>query len=197
MLLCLFPGVLWLWHFLYSVGPHPVPSLHIYTFVMSRAFMAGAASQAGDADSSRAPGLTSGLQGSVNVYRGALLLVPQWQCIRSFEFYIDVIQTNLDLCHVRHVLHEFLLPFSQIIFSKTSSATFRYIDLKFIIMYLSRHSTDHVRLLSHLISFYMRYCPLLKFSLKYFPRRCLRYWLIIWYMDLSWGNADHVWFWSS
>ena len=30
-----------------------------------------------DADSSRAPGLTSGLQGSVNVHRGALLLVPQ------------------------------------------------------------------------------------------------------------------------
>ena len=30
--LCLFPGVLWLWHFLYSVGPHPVSSLHIYTF---------------------------------------------------------------------------------------------------------------------------------------------------------------------
>ena len=37
--------------------------------------MASAASQAGDADSSRAPGLTSGLQGSVNVHRGALLLV--------------------------------------------------------------------------------------------------------------------------
>ena len=55
---------------------------------MSRAFMAGAASQAGDADSSRAPGLTSGLQGSVNVHRGALLLVPQWQCISSFVFYI-------------------------------------------------------------------------------------------------------------
>ena len=38
------------------------------------------ASQAGDADSSRAPGLTSGLQGSMNVqnvHRGALLLVPQ------------------------------------------------------------------------------------------------------------------------
>ena len=30
VLLCLFPGVLWLWHFLYSVGPHPVSSLHIY-----------------------------------------------------------------------------------------------------------------------------------------------------------------------
>ena len=62
---------------IYSVGPHTVSSLHIYTFVVSRAFMAGAASQAGDADSSRAPGLTSGLQGSVNVHRGALLLVPQ------------------------------------------------------------------------------------------------------------------------
>ena len=76
-----------MWHFLYSVVPHPVSSLHIYTFVVSRAFMAGAASQAGDADSSRAPGLTSGLQGSVNVHRGALLLVPQWQCISSVVFY--------------------------------------------------------------------------------------------------------------
>ena len=38
--------------------------------------MAGAASQA-EADSSRAPGLTFGLQGSVNVRRGSLLLVPQ------------------------------------------------------------------------------------------------------------------------
>ena len=47
VLLCLFLGVLWLWHFLYIVGPHPVPSLHIYTFVVSRAFMADAASQAG------------------------------------------------------------------------------------------------------------------------------------------------------
>ena len=50
--------------------------------------MAGVASQAGDADSSRAPGLTSGLQGSVNVHRGALLLVPQSQCFSSFVFYI-------------------------------------------------------------------------------------------------------------
>ena len=39
--------------------------------------MAGAASQAGDAISSRAPGLISVLQGSVNVHRSALLLVPQ------------------------------------------------------------------------------------------------------------------------
>ena len=90
VLLCLLPGVLWLWHFLYSVVPHPVSSLHIYTFVVLRTFMAGAASQAGDADSSRAPGLTSGLQGSVNLHRGALLLVPQWQCISSFVFYIGM-----------------------------------------------------------------------------------------------------------
>ena len=53
--------------------------------------MAGAASQAGDADSSRAPGLTSGFQGSVNVHRGALLLVSQWRRISSFVFYIDKI----------------------------------------------------------------------------------------------------------
>ena len=39
-------------------------------------------------DSSGAPGLTSGLQGSVNIHRCALLLVPQWQCISSFVFYI-------------------------------------------------------------------------------------------------------------
>ena len=50
--------------------------------------MAGAASQAGDADSSRAPGLTSGLQGSVNVHIGDLLLMPQWQCFSYFVFYI-------------------------------------------------------------------------------------------------------------
>ena len=82
--LCLFPDVLWLGYFLYSVGPHPVSSLHIYTFVVSRAFMASAASQAADIDPSPAPCLNSGLQGSVNVHRGALWLVPQWQCISSF-----------------------------------------------------------------------------------------------------------------
>ena len=53
--------------------------------------MAGVASQTGDADSSRVPGLTSALQGSVNVHRCALLLVPQWQFIRSFVFYIQII----------------------------------------------------------------------------------------------------------
>ena len=59
--------------------PRPVPLCPVppnLPFVVSRAFMAGAASEAGDADSSRAPGLISGLQGSVNVHHGALLLVP-------------------------------------------------------------------------------------------------------------------------
>ena len=37
---------------LYSVSPHTVSSLHIYIFFVSRAFMAGAASQARGADSS-------------------------------------------------------------------------------------------------------------------------------------------------
>ena len=57
--------------------------------------MAGAAGQAGDADSSWAPRLTSGLQGSVNVHRGALLLVPQWQCISSFVFYTYVLSIKV------------------------------------------------------------------------------------------------------
>ena len=61
----------------YIVSVHIQCQASIYTFVVSRAFIAGAASQVGDANSSRAPGLTSGLQGSVNVHSGALLLVPQ------------------------------------------------------------------------------------------------------------------------
>ena len=56
------------------LGSYAINSIQ-YSFI--RAFIAGAASQAGDADSSRAPGLTSGLQGSVNVHHGALLLMPQ------------------------------------------------------------------------------------------------------------------------
>ena len=63
-----------------------IVSVHIYTFVVSRAFITGAGSQAGNADCSRAADLTSGLQGSVNVHRGVLLLVPQRHCISSFVF---------------------------------------------------------------------------------------------------------------
>ena len=48
-----FSGVLWLWQFLYNVAPHPMSSLRLYTSVVSLAFMAGAASQAGDADFSQ------------------------------------------------------------------------------------------------------------------------------------------------
>ena len=70
--------------------------------------MAGAASQAGDADSSRAPGLTSSLQGSVNVHRGALLLVSQWQRISSFVFYIGhkVVTISTIVCENSHVLEK-------------------------------------------------------------------------------------------
>ena len=83
-----------------------VSILHVYTFVVSRTFIAGAASQAGDADSSRAPGLTSGLQGSVNVNRGALLLAPQWQCISPFVFYIVI---RLFVCYIPHLHAKLML----------------------------------------------------------------------------------------
>ena len=59
--------------------------------------MAGAASQAGDVDSSRAPGLTSGLQGYVNVHRGAIVgatvTVYQFYCIlhhRQVQRYLSI-----------------------------------------------------------------------------------------------------------
>ena len=64
------------------------PSVYPSVRVSIRPF--SALSQAGDADSSRAPGLTSGLQGSVNVHRGAILLVPQWRCISCFVFYTPI-----------------------------------------------------------------------------------------------------------
>ena len=75
------------WQYKYEIDYDLVWSFN--TFVVLRAFMAGAASQAGDADSSRAPGITSGLQGFVSVQRGAILLVTHWQCISSFAFYIQ------------------------------------------------------------------------------------------------------------
>ena len=62
-----------------------------------------------DADSSRAPGLTSGLQGSVNAHRGALLLVQQWQCISYFVFYIycegDATFSSRDVSRNAHNRH--------------------------------------------------------------------------------------------
>ena len=71
----------------YIVSVHIQCQASIYTLSLCRGHSwRGAASQAGDADSSRAPGLTSGLQGSVDVHRGALLLVPQWRYISSLYF---------------------------------------------------------------------------------------------------------------
>ena len=48
--------------------------------IIIAAFMAGAASQAGDADSSRAPGLTSCLQESVNVHHHMSTMVVYFWC---------------------------------------------------------------------------------------------------------------------
>ena len=88
VLLCLFLGVLWLWHFLYSVGPYPVASLHIHPLLCrGQSWRVQLAKQETLTPPGHLSGLTSGLQGSVNVHRGArgaLLLVPQWECIRSF-----------------------------------------------------------------------------------------------------------------
>ena len=52
--------------------------------------MVGSAGRARDADSSRAPGLTSDLQGSVNVHRGALLLVEEdyLQIFKCMSFWL-------------------------------------------------------------------------------------------------------------
>ena len=75
----------------YIVSVHIQSQASIYTLSLCLGqFLAGATSQAGDTDSSWAPGLTSGLQGSTNVHRGALLLVSQWQYISSYVFYLFV-----------------------------------------------------------------------------------------------------------
>ena len=111
LLLCLFPAVLWLWHFLYSVGPSPVSSLHIYTFVVSQAFIAGVASQAGDADSSRAPGLTSGLQAGVRECPlwcsivSATVILHQLFCILHYSSYNSQCQD----AEVKYIVRERLL----------------------------------------------------------------------------------------
>ena len=57
--------------------------------------MVGAAGQAGDAGSSRAPGLASGLRGSSGVHRGDLLLMPQWQYISFFVFNMCCISVSV------------------------------------------------------------------------------------------------------
>ena len=92
----------------YSVGPHPVSSIHIYIFVVSRAFMAGAAS----ADSSRAPGLTSGLQGSVNVHRGALLLVHSDGASVLLYFTLVKLKTKTMSTKVKMINSHFDIPLS-------------------------------------------------------------------------------------
>ena len=64
-----------------------------------------------DADSSWAPGLTSGLRGSVGVHRGALLLVPRWKCISSLVFYNEVV-TFIQAFTTNAMTSDFLLLIS-------------------------------------------------------------------------------------
>ena len=64
----------------YIVSVHIQCLATIYTFVVSRTFMVGAASQAGDADSSRAPGPTSWCS-----IVGATVTVHQFFCILHWE----------------------------------------------------------------------------------------------------------------
>ena len=81
---------------LYSIGSHQCQAC-IYTLSLCRGHswrVRIAKQETGATDSSRAPGLTSGLQGSVNVHRGALLLVPQWQCIRVFLYFTFMLYEN-------------------------------------------------------------------------------------------------------
>ena len=92
----------------------PVPSLHIYTSVVSRAFMVDAASQAGDADSSQAPDLTSNLQGSVNVppwcsIVGATVTVHQFFCILYFHD-IALLVKNRKFIRQKYCMHMMWVP---------------------------------------------------------------------------------------
>ena len=63
--------------------------IHLYHFVVTHSWRVRLTKQE-TLTPPRASGLTSGLQGSVNIHRGALLLVQQWQCISSFVFYLVV-----------------------------------------------------------------------------------------------------------
>ena len=110
----------------YKFHHYHVKSRWKWTSVVSRAFMAGVASQAGDADSSRAPGLTSGFQGSMNVHRGALLLVPQWQCISYLVFYICIIFANFLSCaNNSHLGFKIYNPFIMLYVNVTSTGLYQ------------------------------------------------------------------------
>ena len=75
---CPCPVELWLWYFCVSL------QLMLSLLAMSRAFIAGAASQSGDTDFSWAPGPTSGFERSTNFNRITTWHLPQWVCIITF-----------------------------------------------------------------------------------------------------------------
>ena len=106
-------------------------------FVVSRTFMAGTASQAGDADSSRAPGLTSCLQ----VHRppwcsivGAVK-VHQFFCIFVIDKWFYLSRINFEQSQINFIfLNLIYLQFNNIISIKhRSNATsqIKFIKLNF------------------------------------------------------------------
>ena len=82
-------------------------------FTVCQTFMAGVASQAGDADIYQAPDLTFDTQGTTTFHRGTLLFVPQWQCISSLVFYMkDFILLILFLCVFKRMFLSFIFLLS-------------------------------------------------------------------------------------
>ena len=65
-------------------------------------------------------------------------------------------------------------------------SSLKILTWNFIYMNLSWCNTGQVQLLSRLTYFYLSYCPLQKFIFPNFLSCLLRYWLEIWFMNLSW-----------
>ena len=82
---------------IYSVGPHAVSSLHIYTFVVSQAFIAGAATKQETLTPPRHLVLPLVCRGPW-MSPWCSIVVLQWQCISSFVFYC------LNFCRVRQII---------------------------------------------------------------------------------------------
>ena len=144
-------------------------------------------------DSSRAPGLTSGFQGSVNVHRGALLLVPQWRCISSFVFYNGIGQempklaNHSDLSVVRHVkVNDKHIPFY--VFKQVQSKTKNKINFdKWVLLHNLSQFECHSILQT---LYYNKYIDEVQHGAECMLSRvtmCSR-----WEMNLQWSIANKI-----
>ena len=118
--------------FFFSVYVHSYHGISlIYSFIYTLSLCRGYPWR-DDSDSSRAPGLTSGLQGSVNFHLDALLLVPQRQCISPFVFYILEITRPFTLCYKRwhwyqsHFLHSLIMADMKMVDAEKLYYLFRF-----------------------------------------------------------------------